>query len=220
LVSYTSETRFLNVLGTTQLINFDTDSAGAPIADTATIDLQYQSLGLEFSSFNGGGLNALADSNPDNLGRFPAVSSPNQMRTVPHSQGGGGFELRLDQPLSAVGMYFGDVEFAGSTIAAFDSNGQSLGSIDIQGRIGHSPAQWKFLGLRSTGAAIAQLQVSYAGSDYITVDNLRVGNTIPEPASVALLLAGALLSITHHRRRIGRDLTPDTRNPTSISNSP
>jgi hypothetical protein len=199
LVTYTNETDFHKDFSQKHFVNFDSDSVGTPIADGAVIDLQYQSPGLDFNSFNGGVLNALADSNPEH-GIF-AVSSPNQMRTVPHTHGGGGFELRLDVPVSAVGMLFGDVEFPGSTIAAFDSNGQSLGSIDIQGLLGHSPYEWKFLGLHSTGVGIAQLQISYAGNDFITVDNLRVGNIVPEPASVALLLAAASSLASRRRQR-------------------
>lgn len=207
LVTYTNETDFLNVFSQTHFVNFDSDSVGTPIANGAIIDLQYQSEGLDFNTFNGGTLNALADSSPDNMGRFPAVSSPNQMRAVPHTQGGGGFELQLDQPASAVAMFLGDVEFPGSTLAAFDSNGQSLGTIDIQGILGHSPAEWKFLGLVSTGAEIAQLQVSYAGNDYITVDNLRVGDAVPvpEPASVALLVVAACSLATLRRLRTTED---------------
>jgi hypothetical protein len=220
LVAYTSETSFLSHLSPTQLVNFDSDPVGTPIADAAVINLQYQSLGLEFSSFNGGGLNAMADSNPDNLGRFPAVSSPNQMRTVPNAQGGGGFQLQLDQPASAVGMFFGDVEFPGSTIEALDSNGQSLGTIDIQARIGHSPSQWKFLGVRSTDAAIAQLQVSFAGNDYITVDNLRTGDTIPEPASVALLFAAVCSLVIQRQYRTTDNGRLDQKHNRAISISP
>lgn len=189
LIVYTSESDFLNDVTPTRLIDFDVDAAGSPIAAGSLIDLQYNAWGVEFNPFNGGVPNALflPPSHPQ-----PPLSAPNMMRTVFNTGGGGGFEVQMGKPVPGIGMFLGDVQFPGSTLEAFDAGGQSLGMVDTFSILGDSPYEWKFLGVRSEGAGIAELEVVFAGNDFVTVDNLRVPNVaaVPLPAALPLFLAG------------------------------
>jgi hypothetical protein len=47
LVVYTSEGDFLNNVGSTHLVNFDSDAAGLPISTGSIIDQQYKPWGLD-----------------------------------------------------------------------------------------------------------------------------------------------------------------------------
>lgn len=204
LIVYTSEAQFVAAVGPTLLIDFDTDAGGGAIPHAATIDLQYQAWGLDFNPYNGGNPNTIANAQAPST--FFALSAPNQVRTVPATGGGGGFELVLAQPASGIGLYFGDVEFSGSFLDAFDAGGQLLGSVDVHAVLGNSPLQWKFLGFSSTQAGIATFRVSIASNDYVVFDNLLVASaTVPEPSSLSLVIVGGgIVLLARCRRRTGR----------------
>lgn len=196
LLVFTNQASFSAAAGPTQLIDFDTDPTGMAIPHGATIDLQYQAWGVDFNPFNGGIPNALGNSDPA-TSFLPALSSPNQVRTVPDTRGGGGLEAVFSQPTSAVGLFLGDVEFTGSTFSVLDTSGQSLGSLDLLAQLGSSPLEFKFLGVVSTDRDIARLQLAYAGNDYITLDNLEFAPAqviaVPEPLSLTLFAVGLMM---------------------------
>lgn len=200
LVTFTDESAFVASAGSSRFLDFDTDAGGNAISTGVTIDRQYGAWGIDFDGFAGG--------SPNTVGSFsalPAHSTPNHVRFVPDTGGGGGFELKLDDAVSGVGLWFGGVhDFTGSTVEAFDGTGQSLGSLDLYATIGSSPFDWLFLGVKSTAGGVAKLQVSIVGSDFLTVDDMTIGaqvNVVPLPRTLALGALGGLLVLGAARRR-------------------
>jgi hypothetical protein len=168
LVVYNSRPDFLAVTGLTKVADFDNaDDFG----NNTVVDLQYEFLGLDFNPFNGGVPVTLDNSQ---LPKFDALSAPNQVQTVPFDTGGGGLEVVFSPPVSAVGMFLGDVELFGSTLTVLNANGQTLTSLDLSAQLdSSSDLQWKFLGVVSTNSDITRIRLAFASTDYVVVDDLE-----------------------------------------------
>ena len=97
------------------------------------------------------------------------------MQTVPFGSfdGGGGLEVVFTPPVSAVGLFLGDVQFPGSTLTVLNADGQTLASLDLVDQLGPSALQWKFLGVVSTDGDIARIRLAFASNDYVAVDDLE-----------------------------------------------
>jgi hypothetical protein len=152
---YTSQPGFSAAAGPTQAVDFDNADL---FGNNDPIDLQYGSLGLDFNPFNGGSPVTLSDPQPFG---FNALSAPNQVQTVPFGTfaGGGGLEVVFAPPVSAVGMFLGDVQFSGSTLTLPNADGQTLTALDLFDQLGSSGFEWKFLGVVSTDNDIARIQL-------------------------------------------------------------
>ena len=153
----------------TQVADFDNVDV---FGNDTVVDLQYGSLGLDFNPFNGGSPATLSD--PQLFG-FNAFSAPSQVQTVPFGTfaGGGGLEVVFTPPVSAVGLFLGDVQFPGSTLTVLNADGQTLASLDLVDQLGPSALQWKFLGVVSTDGDIARIRLAFASNGYVAVDDLE-----------------------------------------------
>ena len=169
VVVYNSRPDFSAVTGVTQVADFDNADV---FGNNTVIDQQYGSLGLDFNPFNGGSPATLSDPQPAG---FNALSAPNQVQTVPFGSfdGGGGLEVVFTPPVSAVGLFLGDVQFHGSTLTLLNADGQTLASLDLLDQLGPSALQWKFLGVVSTDGDIARIRLAFASNDYVAVDDLE-----------------------------------------------
>jgi hypothetical protein len=114
--------------------------------------------------------------------------------------------LRLDfgGPTTAFGFLFGASD-ATWVLSAFDASNTLLESRSIPAVFGSNAGDFFGLaGLSSaTHATITQLQDGYytpGGVDYVFVDNIRVA-AVPEPETVALMLAGLVAVGQAVRRR-------------------
>lgn len=112
---------------------------------------------------------------------------------------GGAITINFATPVSSVGGYFTYV--AGLSFSAFDSSNNLLGTdlasfasnLALSGDPGSSPNE--FLSFTSSGGLIARVVIAGdpAGGSF-TMDDLTidVGNTVPEPKTLALLMGGLL----------------------------
>ncbi|MBM3235968.1 carboxypeptidase regulatory-like domain-containing protein [Candidatus Poribacteria bacterium] len=166
--TFTDEADFANAVGNElTVINFDTDPDGNPIASGTILDQQYASIGVDFNPFDDGTPKALAGS--------ITISSPNVLGTYPPGTGGGGggFETVFNSPVKAIGMFWGDLQFQGSTFEVFNAYGNSLGILDVVDETGPGPFGFVFLGVISS-EPIAKLQVDIPLNDMVLFDNLEV----------------------------------------------
>ncbi|MBS0263215.1 MAG: hypothetical protein JSS02_14820 [Planctomycetes bacterium] len=146
--------------------------------------LSNQVAGLTFSAINSG--------NPRVSSAVSAQSGLNVMEVNPKVagdfDGGGGVQIDFAAPQAAVAISYLDSEFAGNTITLLDSMNGVLATYELQ--YPH-PNEWLFAGFVSTsGANIAAIQITVAGSDYVAFDDLLYGaeaNPVPEPSSVLVL---------------------------------
>jgi len=198
IVAFTNEAAFITAAGAGTVINFDTDSSGNPIPDGTAISNQYSSDGVVFQPFNAG--------NPIARVLFPR-SSPNDLQAVPTTGGGGGFEADFSSGFYGVGLWVGDLQgpFYGDTIFdVLDAHGASLGSFNLFDQLGDGSFKFLFFGVVSD-TPIATLQVSIGARDYVTFDDLRLSNPVPEPGTLLLLASGGSVLIMRRRtRRSGR----------------
>jgi hypothetical protein len=195
VVTFTSEAAFVTAAGAGTVIDFDTDSGGNPIPDGAAISTQYSSEGVAFQPFNGG--------SPIARVLFPR-SSPNDLQAVPTTAGGGGFEADFSPNVSAVGLWVGDLQgpdFGNSLFEVLDAHGASLGSFNLFDQVGDGSFKYLFFGVVSD-TPIAALRVSVGALDYVTFDDLRFSNPVPEPGTLLLLASGG--SVLMARRRKNR----------------
>jgi len=187
VAEYTEAEAFLGDYPLSSVIDFDVDPTGSPLAAGTAIDGQYQTLGVDLNPFNGG--------TPETRSSFPSLPSPsmpNQVRTMPGLEGGGGFEVVFEQPVYAVGLLFGDIqnpEFLGeTTMTILGQAGNEIHTSFVSTAVGDSPSQWKFFGLRSS-EGICSMQIAAGSGDFVTYDDLHFC-VVPEPASLSLLAIG------------------------------
>lgn len=173
------------------LVSADSDNPSAAAPNFADIDASYAA---QFGVFSPQRLFIADRSNVTDVSFFVAGTN------IPATSRG-------------FGAVFSDVDVAGSTkIEFFGAGDVSLGSHDVPAA-GAGSASFSFLGvffedavvtrvrITSGSAALAPgvLDVSDGGaSDLVVMDDFIYGEPVPEPASLALLVAGALLGL---RRR-------------------
>ena len=158
-------------------INFD------DLPDGTAVGLQYQPLGATFASFNGGAPVVAAESAPYSLPHMLSVDAP--------AGGGGGVEVSFSTLQAGVGLWYSDSQFAGNLIVLYRAADQVLASYEMAWP---HPTEWLFVGFTSDIADIARVEVSMGDFDRVTLDDFQFAVTaVPEPAPLALLLAGGLL---------------------------
>lgn len=189
LTSYTSQAAWLAALTTAPtMIGFD------DLADGTAVTGAYA--GQNFAAFNGGSPSAAAYNFSQAGPNVLALSVP--VLTA----GGGGVEVTFGMPLQGVGFWFVDSEFAGNSVTLYGAANAALGTFELA--FPH-PAQWQFVGFTSAGNDITRMTVSIDPSDMVALDSLQVATAaaVPEPGSVAMLLAGlGWLGCVVRRRRV------------------
>jgi len=164
------------------------------LADLAPVTTQFT--GLTFS-------NATA---------LKAGMSLNEFEFPPHSaadvvfDSGGPISIDFDAPVLGVGAFF--TYLVPVTLEAFDDGHNSLGivsssffsNLQLSGDAGSSPNE--FLEITSSAGIRSILITGDPAGGSFTLDDLTV-TPVPEPATFALVLAGAAAVI--RKRRTGRD---------------
>jgi hypothetical protein len=126
---------------------------------------QYQ--GALFGGANGG--------HPFTVERFP-YEGQNSMRTMPDTDGSGGFFIQLDPPVGAVSFRSFDVQFPGSIITIFGVDHSVLASYDMYESGGnHGHLSYGFNGFSSDFNSIATIQVTFPDNDAIWTDYVEIG---------------------------------------------
>ena len=167
-------------------IDFDDLADGAPLAG--------QYAGLSFSAFNSGSPQAA-------IYNF-AHSGPNvvSLALPVLTGGGGGVAMDFAAAQQGVAFWYLDFEIAGNGVAVFDGVNQLLGSFEMV-YPNPNPIAWRFVGFVDSANDIRRIEVSINGADMVALDSLQLSAAVPEPASVALMLVGAMAVLGNVRRR-------------------
>ncbi|MEZ5066047.1 MAG: T9SS type A sorting domain-containing protein [bacterium] len=174
-VTYTDPASFELATENLTTVNFDEDALGAAIPNETALTTEYDALGAHFNEFNGG--NVVVHTAVGG----PAVSPPQVLLNVfpPLTGGGGGFELVLDPPRRAFGLWFGGLHPSaanGPTTLDLGSQADStIGSYVVQELVGSSVAGNLFLGVVAE-EDIAWARVAVSPLDYVWFDDLSFGD--------------------------------------------
>lgn len=116
--------------------------------------------------------------------------------------------LNFLNPVSAVGAYI-QADYYGSFVAELiASNGDNLGSFALFGNSNANPGTALFLGLKSTGADISQVQFhllqSGGPANDFAIGTVSInGSAVPEPATWAMMISGfAMAGMALRSRRL------------------
>ena len=200
---FTDKATFENAIPDLTTIDFDTDPGGSPIPNDTFMDTQYLSFGIDFDPANGGTPRTTTQS------ACPGTSTPNKMKTVTASLGGGGFSAVLSPPAKGVGMTICDLQdLDPSSLEIFDSGGSSIAVYTLQDVIGVNPAGLLFFGVASA-VPIGRVEVRIGSNDFVAFDDLLITTPPPVPTmtsfyliALALLMAATGYTIIRRRRTL------------------
>lgn len=191
LTSYNDQASWLAAVTAPTLIGFD------DLADGEAVNGAYA--GHNFAPFNGGSPAAAAYNFSQAGPNVLALSLP------PLTGGGGGVVVDFGAPLQGVGFWYVDSEFAGNSVTVYGAANAELGSFPLAFP---APAAWQFIGFTSVGSGIRRISVSIGAADMVALDSLQVA-AVPEPASLAMMLAGlGWVVVAAQRRRTERRGAP------------
>lgn len=188
LTSYNNQATWSSAVTSPTLIGFD------DLADGTAVNGAYA--GHNFSPANGGSPAAVAYNFSQTGPNVLALSLP------PLTGGGGGVTVDFGMPLQGVGFWYVDSEFAGNSVTVYGAANAALGSYPLAFP---SPAAWQFIGFTSVGNNITRITVTIGDADMVALDSLQVAAAVPEPTSLALMLAGlGWWGLVAQRRRAAR----------------
>lgn len=200
VATYTNEAAWRAAVGTYALENFDGFTAGAQISTLPSLGLSLDPLGAynAYPAIYGNQCGADIKSAPNMLINF---GYPCSFTPV------GDLVFRPLQGASILAMAYWNTGGGDRTrLEFFDANSNLMGSIIADGGL-------SFVGLVST-VAPAWMRISeYSGNTIFSIDDLQVaGNisSVPEPPTLALLLAGLMIAT---RRQRGRSLSRASAKP-------
>lgn len=186
LTSYNDQATWQAAVTAPTLIGFDDLADGTPVTGNYA--------GHSFSPFNGGSPAAVAYNFSQAGANVLALSLP------PLTGGGGGVAVDFSAPLRGVGFWYLDSEFAGNSVTVYGAANAALGTYPLAFP---SPAAWQFIGFTTAAGDITRIAVSIGDADMVALDSLQVA-AVPEPTSLALILAGlAWLGFAAQRRHVG-----------------
>lgn len=187
LTPYNSEAAWQGAVTAPTLIGFD------DLADGTAINGAYA--GHNFSPANGGSPAAVAYNFSQAGPNVLALSLP------PLTGGGGGVTVGFAAPLQGVGFWYVDSEFAGNSVTVYGAANADLGTYALAFP---APAAWRFIGFTSAAKDITRITVNIGAADMVALDSLQTA-AVPEPASLAMLLAGlGCWGFVAQRRRAAR----------------
>lgn len=116
---------------------------------------------------------------------------------------GGGVAIDFATSQGGTGFWYNDSQFSGNFATVYNTLNQILGTFELEFP---RPTDWLFVGFTSSVNDIAKIEVAMGDADRVTLDNIQYSATmtsVPEPASIALLLAGGLIlcTVRHARSR-------------------
>ena len=192
LTSYNDQASWTAAVTSSTLIGFDDLADGTPV-NGAYAD-------HNFAPFNGG-VPVAAAYNFSQAG--PNVLSLNMPLLT---GGGGGVAVDFATPLRGVGFWYLDSEIAGNSVTVYGAGGAALDTFPLAFP---APAAWRFIGFTSAANDITRLSVTINAADMVALDSLQVAS-VPEPASLVMMLAGLGLWGLVAQRRRAAELVPET----------
>lgn len=188
LTPYNNQATWLSAVTSPTLIGFD------DLADGTAVNGAYA--GHNFAPANGGSPAAVAYNFSQAGPNVLALSLP------PLTGGGGGVTVDFGLPLQGVGFWYLDSEFAGNSVTVYGAANAELGNYPLAFP---APAAWQFIGFTSAAKDITRITVTIGAADMVALDSLQVAAAVPEPTSLAMMLAGlGWWGFVAQRRRVAR----------------
>lgn len=140
------------------------------------------------------------------LAGWPADGTEVASKTLfPGGEPDSAISITFTNPISEFLLGWGDPNFSGNVLRAYDANGNLLEEAAVAlGPPGEGDAAW--IGFRRSAAEITRIVVQPdqslpSGDDYV-IDNIHVVVSVPEPTTLLLFGTGlaALISFTRRKR--------------------
>ena len=124
---------------------------------------------------------------------------------VPNTGGGGGVEVVLTPPHSVIGLDIYDIQSSVSgttTVTLRAADDELIAQFDLDQVFGNHQGDWVFFGVVSE-TPIAKFQLLIANGDFITIEDLVVGDpepTVPALTPIGMAILGTVLGLAGIRR--------------------